>query len=185
MHVDTLKRKRRRALRRMRCEVRPDRRAAPRVSPARFVRCAGREHQRLPCLAPWRHARPYAPDGPAGRGLDEEHPHRGEGRLRLAAYTPRTAGPRPSHRPAPCGAPDARERHPGAAPAAPCGDDGLQALDAGGAKPAAPRLHTRGAEPGVDGRHHPHPDRRRLALHGDGCWSCSTAKSSAGRSSRG
>jgi transposase len=53
MHADILT-KRRRTLRKMRCEVRLDRRAAPRVPPARHVGGTGRERQRLSCLAPRR-----------------------------------------------------------------------------------------------------------------------------------
>lgn len=51
MHVEIL-RKRQRTLRGIRCEVRLDRRAAPQLPPARHVRGAGCEHQRLPRLAP-------------------------------------------------------------------------------------------------------------------------------------
>lgn len=57
MHVDILKKKTlRRTLRKMRCEVRLDRCAAPRLPPARHVPSAGREHQQLPRLALWRPA---------------------------------------------------------------------------------------------------------------------------------
>jgi hypothetical protein len=53
---------------------------------------------------------------------------------------------RSPHRPAPSRAADARAWHPSAAQAALQGDDGLQALDAGGAEPAGPRLHARGVD---------------------------------------
>ena len=40
----------------MRCEVRLDGRAAPRIPPARRVRSAGRQHLRLPRVEAWRQA---------------------------------------------------------------------------------------------------------------------------------
>ena len=55
LHVDILK-KATAYFARMRCEVRLDRRAAPRISPARHVRGAGRQRQRLPRLEAWRQA---------------------------------------------------------------------------------------------------------------------------------
>jgi len=149
MHVEILK-KRRRTLRRMRCEVRLDRRAAPRLSIARHVQRTGRQHQRLAGPAQRRNARFDAAQRRPSGDADQGDPRRGQRRVRLASNASRTQGTRAPNRHQPSGTRDARGWHPSAAQAALQGGDGFEAFDAGRRKPAGSQLHAAGAEQGLD-----------------------------------
>ena len=149
----------------MRCEVRLDRRAAPRLAAARHVRGAGRECQRLPRWASWWQATPHPVGGSSGRALmNSSHAEVNGATIRGACIANCRAGA--SHRAAPARAAGARAWHPGSPQAALQGGDRVQAHDADRAESAGAQLHARGAVPGVDGRHHVDPDRRRLAVPG-------------------